>query len=345
MNVLLTCAGRRNYLIGYFREALSGSGNICAADASHDAPALHEADRGFVVPTLDSPDYLEVVLDICQKHQIDLLLSLSDLELPFLAEHRDNFREIGTIPVVSSPGVVATCGDKWRTFQFLSSQGIGVPKTYCCLDSTREALDAEEISLPVIVKPRWGTASLCVFRVETAEELVLTYEHVQLHLRQTILGDVGGDEPEGRVIVQECLRGGEYGLDVVNDLEGNHACTLARRKIAMRHGETERATTVSDERLRELGRRIGESLGHVFALDCDVFVTDDDLCVLELNPRFGGGYPFSHVAGANLPAALLAWADSRSPDPSWLQTRPNVTSAKCDRLVITSDSITDATSG
>jgi carbamoyl-phosphate synthase large subunit len=68
-------------------------------------------------------------------------------------------------------------------------------------------------------------------------------------------------------------------------------------------------------------------------LDCDVIIGRDGPQVLELNPRFGGSYPFAHQAGANLPAALLAWARGETPRPEWLRVRENVTSAKCDRLV------------
>ena len=39
----------------------------------------------------------------------------------------------------------------------------------------------------------------------------------------------------------------------------------------------------------------------------DVFVTEDAVYVLELNARFGGGYPFSHLAGVNLPKAIIKW--------------------------------------
>ena len=100
MNVLLTCAGRRNYLIGYFREALGGTGSIYAADASSDAPALQEADRGFVVPTLDDPGYFEALLGICREHQVHLLLSLSpDEDLKMLVASWKSFtaRKINTL--------------------------------------------------------------------------------------------------------------------------------------------------------------------------------------------------------------------------------------------------------
>jgi len=123
-------------------------------------------------------------------------------------------------------------------------------------------------------------------------------------------------------------------LDIVNDLDGNYATTFVKRKLAMRAGETDRAITVDSEQLQELGQLIGGKLCHIGNLDCDVFVREGICYVLELNPRFGGGYPFSQVAGANIPAALIAWADGKEPDPSWLKVMPNVMASKCDRLVI-----------
>ena len=73
---------------------------------------------------------------------------------------------------------------------------------------------------------------------------------------------------------------------------------------------------------------------HRGILDCDVFVGRAGLTVVDLNPRFGGGYPFSHLAGANLPAAILAWATGREPDPSWLRVTTGVTIARYDQFVV-----------
>ncbi len=120
---------------------------------------------------------------------------------------------------------------------------------------------------------------------------------------------------------------------MINDLQGRYVSTLIKRKLSMRAGETDRAITVHDPELEALGQRLGQALGHVGNLDCDVIVGPDGPRVIELNPRFGGSYPFAHQAGANLPAALLAWALGNAARPEWLRVRPNVTSAKCDRLV------------
>jgi carbamoyl-phosphate synthase large subunit len=320
--------------VRYFKEALGGSGLVFAADAKSDVSALQEADQAFVVPLLNHPDYLDTLVDICRQHQVLLLFPLNDLELPLLARERGRFLEIGTIPVVSSSTVIDLCFDKWATLGFLRRHSLPAPKTCCSLREARDALSRGELAFPLVIKPRWGTASLGIEYPEDDEELELAFNLVKKQLGRTFLADISSSDPERCVLIQERLHGQEYGLDVINDLDGRYVTTFVKRKLAMRAGETDRSVTVKHDRLERLGKTIGQQLGHIGNLDCDVFVDGENCYVLEMNPRFGGGYPFSHVAGANLPAVLIAWANGDSPDPAWLRAEPNVMAAKCDRLVV-----------
>ena len=68
-------------------------------------------------------------------------------------------------------------------------------------------------------------------------------------------------------------------------------------------------------------------------LDVDVFEKDGNYYVLELNPRFGGGFPCSYEAGVNPPKAILKWLNGEPIDPSILRSRKGQTFAKCDYLV------------
>jgi carbamoyl-phosphate synthase large subunit len=333
VNVLLTCAGRRNYLMQFFRDALGPEGKVFAADASAHASALREADAAFVLPRLDDPTYLDQLLAVCRERRVDLLISLNDYELPLLARHRDCFRAIGTFPVISSPAVIETCYDKWRSFRFLETHGIPTARTYRSLDATREALATGAIAFPLVVKPRWGSGSCGIERAHDAGELALVYALATKRHARSLPVEQCADPP---ILIQEWLGGDEYGLDVINDLEGRYAATLAKRKLLMRAGETDRAITVRHTGLERLGEALGGALGHIGNLDCDVFVSGETCTVLEMNPRFGGGYPFAHTAGANLPAALIAWARGETPDPAWLTLTPNIAAAKCDRIIATS---------
>ena len=163
------------------------------------------------------------------------------------------------------------------------------------------------------------------------EELELSFELSQRRLARTALATVSEDHA---ILIQEFIVGDEYGLDIVNDLSGRYVTTFVKQKLGMRAGETDSAVTVASEPLQGLGEQLGRTLGHIGNLDCDVFLADGGAWVIELNPRFGGGYPFSHVAGANLPAALLAWARGEAPDPLWLRSDVGVMSSKFSRLML-----------
>jgi carbamoyl-phosphate synthase large subunit len=335
VNVLLTCAGRRNYLVRYFRQALGGRGQVFAADASPHAPALQEADAAYLVPSVDHPEYIDVLRSLCREHSVRLLLSLNDLELPVLAQHRNAFADDGTIAVVSSPTVISTCFDKWATCRWLQSKNVTAPRTYTTLADAYQALERGQVRFPMTVKPRWGTASIGIHMARDREDLDLYYRVTQRELGQSMLSQVS--EPDGAhaILVQEGLEGDEFGLDIVNDLDGRYVCTFVKRKLAMRAGETDRAITVASADLQCLGQRIGRALGHVGNLDCDIFVVDGTPYVLEMNPRFGGGYPFSHAAGANIPAAIVAWAAEEPVDPAWLHIRSGVAAAKYYETIVT----------
>lgn len=334
MNILLTCAGRRNYLVSFFKEALSGSGSVLAADADSSAPALQEADKSFLVPNVDHPEYVSTVVSICETHRVKLLISLNDLELPILAAAADKFIGQGVFPVVSSPAVIEKCFDKWSTCQFVVGLDLKAPKTFLTLPDAVNAIQDGLLSFPLVVKPRWGSASIGIVYPEDIDELQWAYHLVKRQVHRSILASASATDSDRSVLIQEKIVGSEYGLDIVNDLDGNYVTTFVKRKLSMRAGETDRAVTETAPELAALGERIGRELRHIGNLDCDVLIGERGPIVLELNPRFGGGYPFSHIAGANLPKALLAWITGETPDASWLQVKPGVTAAKCDRLVV-----------
>jgi carbamoyl-phosphate synthase large subunit len=318
---------------------------VLACDSSASAPALSEADQALVVPTFENPRYFDTVLAICTTHQVRLLLSVNDLELAGLAENAAQFRDAGTVPLVSSPTIIARCQDKWAAYQWLSAQGIPTPRTFLSVESARRALADGAIRFPLIVKPRWGTSSIGVERVDNQRQLTLAHEWGQVQGSRSLVARLRRDEPGQSMLIQEWVEGQEYGLDIVNDLAGRHLGTLARRKLVMRAGNTDRAVTVQEPRLTQLGEAIGRRLGHVGSLDCDLIAGDRGLMVLDLNPRLGGGYPFSHLAGANLPALFLALVTGEAHDPAWLVAEPGVTSSRCDGVQVVARSLVPQTNG
>lgn len=332
MNVLFTCAGRRTYLLKYFKENLAKGDKVVATDMQLSAPALQVADVKLQVPAVYDPEYVNITLNICKEQQIDVLLSLNDLELPILAENKARFEELGVKVIVSDPKVIDIAFDKYKTAQWVESLGLVAPKSYVRLEDVKKALAVGEIEFPLFMKPRWGSGSIGLESIADMEELDIYYNLLMKKIKKTILATASvGDE---YIMIQEKLTGSEFGLDIMNDLNGKNVGVSVKQKLAMRAGETDKAVTVDLPEVREMGRRIGEALRHIGNLDVDIMQrADGAYCVLELNPRFGGGFPFSYEAGVNMPKAIIQWAKGEEADPQMLQPEYGRMFSKNDYLM------------
>ncbi len=338
LNILLTSVGRRTYLVDYFRAALKGRGAVHASNSVMTL-AMSTADHAVLTPLIYEDDYIETLLRYCQEWQIGALLPLLDIDLPVLARNRGRFDEIGVVLVVSSVEATRICNDKWKTYDFLRRCGIDGPRTFLGLSDTRDALEKGEVSFPLVVKPRWGLGSIGVYFAENGEELEAFFRKARTEIGRTYLKYESKEDESRSVLVQEQLGGEEYGLDVLNDLQGEFLACIPKRKLAMRAGETDAAVIVDDPDLTELGMRLSSSMKHVGNLDVDCFRTSTGVAVLELNCRFGGQYPFSHLAGADFPRALVALLLGQPVDAAWLRARPGTIGYKDIRPVVSPEAI------
>jgi carbamoyl-phosphate synthase large subunit len=328
MNVLLSSVGRRSYLVHYFQEALRGQGRVIVTNSVAEASGMVAADRSYVVPLAEQDEHTERLVEICTDEEVGLLCSLHDWEGPFLAASLDLFRSVGVIPVVSSPEVIDVCLDKKATVEFCRANAIRIPATWSTPDEAVASMLRREALYPVIIKPRFGQGSIELYTAEDEVELRSYTSLVKRRLSKYASNGLLADRIGGDLLIQSFIWGEEYGLDVINDLQGRFVTCFVKRKIAMRAGETDIAETVECPELEALGRRIGSALGHVGVLDVDIIIDDHGPCLLEMNARFGGHYPFAHMAGANIPAALLAWAEGRAAEPAWLRVSPGVRCCK-----------------
>lgn len=327
MNILLTSAGRRGYLVKYFREALSGKGFVHVGNSSPVSPAFAYADYHVVTPLIYDDNYIPFLLQYCKKNDIKAIISLFDIDLYVLASHKKEFSDNGITVIVSETDVISVCNDKWNTYNFLKGNGFNAPLTYISKEDFFTAYKNGMISFPVIVKPRWGMGSIGVYIADNKEELDVFYAKVKRDIASSYLKYESTQDTEKSVLIQQMIDGQEYGLDVINDLKGNYKNTIVRMKYAMRSGETDCALIVDNEKIKAVGEKLSATLKHIGNLDSDVFVSNDNnIFVLELNARFGGGYPFSHMAGVNLPKTIINWLNNCSEE--YLCAKPGVLAQK-----------------
>lgn len=288
MKVLFTNVGRRTYLIQFALDLVMDidSLEVHVSDCSPFSAAMHvapEVKTHLLPPVLENPEhYLCELMALVRREQFRVIFPLSDLDPKILAGHREAFEQLGCKIIVSDPCVVDRCNDKRLTFKFCREAQLPTPESWF-------SVATYDGPFPVMQKHIFGSGSSGIKRIETQSEL-------------------DGFIPD-RDMLQQLITGEEFGLDILNDLDGNFVAVCAKRKLLMRSGETDKAEVVEDEGLLALGRRISAAFKHIGNLDCDVLRDNDGaLYCIDFNPRFGGGYPATHLAGFNYLKALLSMA-------------------------------------
>jgi carbamoyl-phosphate synthase large subunit len=285
----VSSAGRRVELLRAFRQALSDlglKGRVLATDRSWYSSARHSADEHFTVPSCLRPEFVPRMVELCADQQVGLVVPTIDTELPVLAAARDELAAVGATVAVSAPAVVAIAGDKVATHDWLVAHEFPTVRQ---ASVTQARGDESRWPFPLVVKPRYGSAAQGVAVVADAKEL-----------------DVASQS--GEVVVQTVAAGDEYTVDALVDRNGRCVCAVPRRRIEVRAGEVAKAVTVRSPRLERLAAEICETLpGAYGALTIQVFAGAEtaDPAVIEINARFGGGFPLSRQAGADFPRWML----------------------------------------
>ena len=224
MNILILSAGTRNKIIQYFKKEFKNIGRVLATDMSELAPAIYEADKYYIMPRIDDPTYIEKLIEVCKKEDINCLFSLIDPELSLIAKNREKFLAVGVTPLISNFDAVELAFDKYKMYQYLENNGYKTARSYIDKEEFYKDLNEDKISFPVFVKPIRGSASINISKVNSKEEIDLLFN----------LYD--------NLMIQEFLDGQEIGADVYIDPASQKTISIfTKEKIKMRAGETDKA--------------------------------------------------------------------------------------------------------
>ena len=321
-------------MVKYFKEALGKAGKVHVSNSDDKTVAFRYADKAIVTPLIYDNSYIPFLKEYCIENHIDVLLSLFDIDLLVLSQHKKEFEDIGTRVIISDPELISICNDKWKTYLFLKENGFNVPRTYLSLVEVLHAVDRGDICYPIIVKPRFGCGSIAVSIAEDEMDLLFYFRKNTRLIHSSYLKYESCQVNESEQIVyQEFLVGQEYGADIINDLNGEIQNVIIKKKLAMRAGETDIAEIVCEPNIEKELTKLGQLTKHVCNMDIDVFLSGNKPFILELNARFGGGYPFSHMAGCNIPKAIIQWIRGEKVDKEVLSAKVGLRGYK--ELVIT----------
>ncbi len=275
MNVLFTAIGRRVQLINHFKKYHK----VIGVDTGELAPAKHFVDSFYKVPKWDDKEYVNTLLNICKKENVDMLIPLYEKEFILLCENREKFNKIGTILILSDKKLIEIFNDKWESYRFFIENNIDTPMTY-------KKQGVKDFNFPLIIKPINGAGSQNVFKVDNKKELNFFIDYIE------------------NPIIQEYIKGTEYTIDVLCDLKGNVISIVPRERIEVRAGEVSKGRTVKNKDIIEKTLKlcnklkIDENTKPIGPLTIQCIVDlDNNIKFIEVNTRFGGGVPLTFEAG------------------------------------------------
>ena len=285
-NILITSAGRRVSLVKEFQQTadeFDKSIKVFASDMSPDmSAACFVADAAFLVPPLSDDRYIDTLLSICRVNNVGIIIPTIDTELALLAANKQNFAQHGINIIVSSPEFIANCCDKRNTIKMFEEYGIRSPRY----------VDPRHPEFPMFAKPYDGSSSQNLHVIKSADDL-----------SESMVNDP-------KLMFMEYIDKKEYSefsVDMYYGCDNHVKAIVPRERIEIRNGEISKGITRNNYLVDFLKERMEHLPGVVGSVCIQLFYrkADNDIVGIEVNPRFGGGYPMTYHSGVSFPRMII----------------------------------------
>lgn len=285
-NILITSAGKRCELLLEFQRELKlyyPDAKVFTVDCNPEmAPACRLSDGAFTVPKVTSPNYIDEILQLSRLEDVRIIIPTIDTELIVLSQNIEKFTSEGITIMVSDESFISICRDKRKTMDLFIRLGIRNPMPR----------DKFKPLFPMFAKPYDGSLSTNIHILRSNDDLT-----------EEILNDP-------KLMFMEYIDKTEYKEFTVDMYYGSdhHVKSIVpRERIEIRSGEVNKGATRKNYLVEYLKERMSYIPGVRGCICMQLFYRerDNDVVGIEINPRYGGGYPLSYYAGANFPAMMI----------------------------------------
>ncbi len=270
LNLLFCSAGKHGRIITYIKESLKDQVKIVATSNNRYIPALYCADKSYILPDVKSETYLQKLLEICEKENINAITTMLDVETEILSKNRNIFESKGIMVFVPYYETAKVCFDKYEMYKAFIAKGIKTILTYDNINDFEEGRKLGKIDFPVFVKPRKGRGSVGARKIENIAKLLEAYND------------------DNSLIIQEYICGDDIDVDVyVDAISKQPSAIFSKRKLMVSIGGTIQSISFIDKTLNEVVKNICAKFDFCGPIDMEFFKNNDSYILTEINPRFG----------------------------------------------------------
>ena len=217
----------------------------------------------------------------CLSRNIGIIIPTIDTELEKLSKYRNLFQKEGINIIISDLEIIKICRNKNITKDFFKGLGIDSPEIY----------KKNDLKFPLVLKPYNGSSS---------KGLKIINNELQL---------CKDDFNNSDNIFQHFIPSNwdEYSVDLFFKKDGNLNCCVTRHRISTVGGEINKGITRKNNLYKFLLNKLKYVKGARGPLTLQIFSNkkQNKFLAIELNARFGGGYPMSYASGANYPKMII----------------------------------------
>lgn len=285
-SILITSAGRRVSLVKSFKNEIQKLGldlKVMCSDSNPEmSAACQMAFKQFKTPKVSDPNYISSLVNLCIENHVKVLIPTIDTELLVLSQNKTEFEENGIELILSDTNFIEKCRDKRRIHDFFDEIKFNRAKEY----------NLDELEFPTFVKPIDGSSSIGIYLINEEKELT---EELTSNPKNMFLEYFDSQYYE------------EYTVDIYFNKTSKIISIVPRQRLFVRGGEVNKGCTRKNEIIEFVKEKLDRVEGLRGCITLQVFFHKEHKSVygIEINPRFGGGFPLSYLAGANFPLWII----------------------------------------
>jgi len=257
---------------------------VIGLDSNPLSAGFYFCDKSYVVPKGNDPNFLKKLLKICKIEKPDMIISGPEEEILTITKNKEIFEKQNILIFSPNYEIVKICTDKLRTHQKFQEFKIPVPKIF-----------KKQIDYPCIIKPRSGSGGENVFVAKNKEELKFYSKKIK------------------NSITTEFLKGEEFSVDVLADMDGNAISIIPRKRIHTESGISTKGQVVNDEEIIDYCKQITKFFKLIGPSCIQCFKKNKTVKFIEINNRFGGGSSLSFKADNTIITNIIRIAKHKKP--------------------------------
>ncbi len=276
--ILLTGAGGAGTIA--IIKSLKKKFRIIAVDAFRFSVGLYLADKGYVVPPSDDPEYFNYIENIAKKEKVDIIIPLIDEELLLFKKYFS--RKKGVKILLPNYNFIKLCLDKWALSQSLKKRNIECARTYLLNDFD----NLPKNIFPCIIKPRVGRGSRGFAYLKNKKDL---NDYLRI-----------APNDKSSLIIQERLYGNEFTVSVAVSKHGK-IIAVVPKEVIIKKGITQVGTTRDDKNIYDLAKKVQEVYKPNGPFNIQLIMSSKTKSpkIFEINPRFSTTVALTIASGVN----------------------------------------------